>query len=122
MNRRILTAVVAVAVAGALAGGVAYAVGRSDDDSPAESRSERAFMEAHQDEAAVSQDEAEAVALDAQPGTVLESELEGEGGGLIWEVEIDDGTQIHEVTVDAQTGEVLGGESEEAEGSEGDGE
>jgi uncharacterized membrane protein YkoI len=122
MNRRILTAIVTVAVAGALAGGVAYAVGRSDDDSRAESRSERAFMEAHQDEAAVSQDEAEAAALDAQPGTVLESELEGEGGGLIWEVEIDDGTQIHEVTVDAQTGEVLGGESEGAEGSEEDGE
>jgi uncharacterized membrane protein YkoI len=122
MNRRILTAVVAVAVAGALAGGVAYAIGRSDDDSPAESRSERAFTVAHQDEAAVSQDEAEAAALQAQPGTVLESELEGEGGGLIWEVEIDDGTQIHEVTVGAQTGEVLGGESEGAERAEEDGE
>jgi uncharacterized membrane protein YkoI len=122
MNRRILTAVVAVAVAGALAGGVAYAIGGSDDDSPAESRSERAFTEAHQDEAAVSKDEAESAALAAQPGTVLESELEDEGGGLIWEVEIDDGTQIYEVTVDAQTGEILGGENEGAEGGEEDGE
>ena len=122
MNRRILTAVVAVAVAGAFAGGVAYAIGRSDDDSPAESRSERAFTGAHQDEAAVSRDEAEAAALDAQPGTVLESELEAQGGGLIWEVEIDDGTQIHEVTVDAKSGEILGAEREGAEEAEEDGE
>jgi uncharacterized membrane protein YkoI len=121
MRRRILTAIVALAAAGALAGGVAYAVGRSDDDSPAESRSELAFTKAHQDEATVSQDEAEAAALEAQPGMVLESELEAGGNGLIWEVEIDDGTGIHEVTVDAQTGEILGGETEGAEGSEEDG-
>jgi uncharacterized membrane protein YkoI len=97
---------------------VAYAVGRMDDDTPAENRSELAFTKAHQDDAAVSQDKAEATALEAQAGTVLESELEAEGGGLIWEVEIDDGTQIHEVTVDAQTGDVLGGEQEGTEGSE----
>jgi uncharacterized membrane protein YkoI len=119
MKRRILTTLAILAAVGALAGGVAYAVGRSDDDSPSESQSELAFMKAHVDEAAVTQDEAEAAALQAQPGTVLESELEGEGGGLIWEVEIDDGTSIHEVTVDAQTGEVLGGEAEGTEGSEG---
>ena len=122
MNRRIVTAVVAVAVAGALAGGVAYAIGRSDDDSPAESKSERAFTEAHRDEVAVSRDEAEAAALQVRPGTVLESELEAEDGGLIWEVEIQGGNQIHDVTVDAQTGEVLGGETEGPEGAEGDGE
>lgn len=118
-RRRIVTTLIVLAAAAALAGGVAYAVGRSDDDSPSESRSELAFMKAHVDEAAVSQDQAEAAALQAQPGTVLESELEGEGGGLIWEVEIDDGSSIHEVTVDAQTGEVLGGEAEEAEEAEG---
>lgn len=122
MRRRIVTGVVVLAAAGALAGGVAYAVGRTDDDSRAESRSELAFMKAHQDEATVSQEEAETAALEAQPGTVLESELEAGGDGLIWEVEIDDGTEIHEVTVDAQTGEVLGGETEGAEGAEEDGE
>ena len=119
MKRRIVTTLVVLAAVGALAGGVAFAVGRSDDDSPSESRSELAFMKAHVDEAAVTQDEAEAAALQAQPGTVLESELEDEGGGLIWEVEIDDGAGIHEVTVDAQTGEILGGEAEGAEGAEG---
>lgn len=122
MRRRIVTAIIVLAAAGALAGGVAYAVGRSDDDSPAESRSELAFTKAHQDEATVTQDEAEAAALEAQPGTVLESELEAGGDGLIWEVEIEDGTGIYEVTVDAQTGEILGGETEGPEGSEGDGE
>jgi uncharacterized membrane protein YkoI len=122
MRRRIVIATVALAAAGALAGGVAYAMGRTDDDSPAESRSELAFTKAHQDQAAVSQDEAEAAALESQAGTVLESELEAGGDGLIWEVEIDDGTGIHEVTVDAQTGEVLGGEQEGAEGAEEDGE
>jgi uncharacterized membrane protein YkoI len=122
MQRRTLIAVAALAVAGTLAGGVAYAIGSSDDDSPAEKRSERVFTEAHQDDAAVSQEGAESAALRSQPGTVLESELEAEGGSLIWEVEIDDGNQIHEVTVDARTGEVLGGEIEGADGAEEDGE
>lgn len=117
MRRRVAWLVAALAAAGLLAGGAAYAVGGFDDDSPAEEREEQAFTEAHEDEVAVTQARAEATALEAQPGTVLESELEREGGRFVWEVEIADGAAIHEVTVDAQDGIVV---ATEAEGGEDD--
>jgi uncharacterized membrane protein YkoI len=120
MKRRIVWTVAALVVGGALAGGAAYAVGRSNDDTPSEQRAERAFTQAHQDRAAIGRAEAEARALKARPGTVVESELEAGRSGLIWEVEIDDGSALHEVTIDATTGEVLGGEAEGAEGAEAD--
>ena len=119
-NRRLFGLVAVLLAAGAVAGGVAYAVGRSDDDSAAERRSERAFTEAHVDQAAVTQAQAEAAALDAHPGTVIESELENEGNGLVWEVEIDDGTTVREVAVDAKTGRVTGTDVEGSEGSDGE--
>jgi len=117
-KRRLAWLGAAVLVVGGLAGGVAYAARSADDDSPSEARSEQAFMAANLAQAAVGQEEAEAAALAARPGTVLESELEQGAGGLIWEVEIGDGTSIHEVVVDAQSGQVLGTEAEGSEGSE----
>lgn len=118
LERRIASLVGALAAAGVLAGGAALAVGRSDDDSPAERRAERAFTEAHVHQAALSRDQAEAVALGVHPGTVVDSQLEAEGDGLAWEIEVDSGREIWEVTVDAQSGRVLGTESEGSEGED----
>ncbi len=119
MRGRTVGVLTALAAVVALAGGVAFAVGRADDDTPAERQAERAFTAAHEDQAAVDRSEAEAAALEAHPGTVIESELESDGDGLIWEIEIDQGSAIREVTVDAQNGRVLGAEVEGTEGAEG---
>lgn len=119
-RRKIIGLATAALAAGALAGGVAYGVGGTDDDSPAEKRAELEFTRAHQDEATVTKARAEALALEERPGTVLESELEGEGGGLVWEVEIDAGGAVWEVTVDALDGRVLETESEGNEAEEKD--
>ena len=64
---------------------------------------------------------AEEAALGAVPGEVKETELEREGGSPVYEVEVlgEDG-RLHEVAVDAGDGKVLGQETEEDEGSEGD--
>ncbi len=116
--RRKIVAIATVAAVGALAGGVAAAVGRSDDDTAGEERAERAQTRDLLDRAVVGRGEAEAAALEAHPGSVLESELEEEGGRLIWEVEVDAGSTLREVTIDATTGEVLGAEIEGAQGGE----
>ncbi len=64
---------------------------------------------------------AEEAALSAVPGVVEETELEREGGSSVYEVEVagKDG-KLHEVTVSASDGKVLGQETEEDEGSEND--
>ena len=64
---------------------------------------------------------AEEAALGAIPGEVKETELEREGGSRVYEVEVagDDGN-LHEVTVSASDGKILGQETEEDEGAEED--
>ncbi len=64
---------------------------------------------------------AEEAALGAVPGEVKETELEREGGAAVYEVEVagKDG-KLHEVTVSASDGRVLGQETEGDEGSEED--
>jgi uncharacterized membrane protein YkoI len=49
------------------------------------------------------------IALSAQPGTIVDQELEQEGGGsgLRYSFDIKSGGATHEVGVDAQTGKVL---------------
>lgn len=111
----ILTA--ALVAAGAIGGGAAVASGAFDDDAPEERRAEEAFTEEHLARVAVSRAEAEAAALAARPGTVLESNLEDEEGALVWEVEVSDGSRVWEVGVDPQTGEVLGSGGEEDGGA-----
>ncbi len=56
---------------------------------------------------------AEKAALNAVPGEVKETELEREGGSAVYEVEVasEDG-KLHEVTVDASNGRILGQEME----------
>ena len=59
--------------------------------------------------AKVSIDEARAIALKAQPGTISDEELEREkgGSGLRYSFDIKSGGVVYEVGVDAQTGKVL---------------
>ncbi|MEO5886201.1 MAG: PepSY domain-containing protein [Anaerolineales bacterium] len=70
-----------------------------------------------QDQAAITQEEAEAIALAQYPDAkVLATELENEGGTLLYSIELDNGA---EVEVDANTGTVLPAEAET--GAESDG-
>ena len=59
--------------------------------------------------AKVSIDEARAIALKAQPGTISDEELEQEkgGSGLRYSFDIKSSGVMYEVGVDAQTGKVL---------------
>jgi uncharacterized membrane protein YkoI len=62
------------------------------------------------DQAAITQEEAEAIALAQYPGTkVVATELENEGGTLLYSIELDNGA---EVELDANTGTVLPAEAE----------
>jgi hypothetical protein len=74
-----------------------------------------------QDEPKVDRAAAEEAALGAVPGEVKETELEREGGSARYEVEVlgKDG-KLHEVAVDADTGRVLGQETDD-DGSENEG-
>jgi uncharacterized membrane protein YkoI len=65
------------------------------------------------DEAALTPDEASAVAEAANPGTkAVAVELENESGTLVYEVELNNGL---EVMVDAASGDILGTERDEAD-------
>jgi len=74
--------------------------------------------------AAISMEQAQAMALAAHPGArVTESEIEEEDGRLIWSFEIEGGgaSGTVDVEVDAMTGEVLTSEGEEEDDDEEDG-
>jgi uncharacterized membrane protein YkoI len=116
-RRKVFWLLAAMLVLGAAAGGVAAAVG-SSDDSPSETREEQAFTQAHEGEVAVTRADAEAAAIASHPGTIVGTELERQGAGLVWNVEVDDGGRVIEVVVDARDGSVVAGESES--GDDGD--
>lgn len=64
--------------------------------------------------AKVSMEEAIATAKAKFPGQVLEAELENEHGQVVYEIEIASTTgTVTEITVDAQSGDVLGSEIED---------
>jgi len=50
---------------------------------------------------------AEAIALKAAPGKIVESDYEKENGGWRWSFDIRQGTRIHEIGVDAMTGKIV---------------
>ncbi len=68
---------------------------------------------------AVSREAAERSALGRFPGEVQATELDDEAGKVVYNVEIlgDDGN-LHEATVDAESGDVLGSETEDRDGTE----
>ena len=66
--------------------------------------------------AKLSMEEAIATANAKFPGQVLEAELENEHGQAVYEIEIASTTgTVTEITVDAQSGELLGSEVEDQE-------
>ena len=65
--------------------------------------------EAMAKDAKISLPEAQAIALKAQPGTIVDTELEKESGGsgLRYSFDVKSGTTTYEVGVDAETGKLL---------------
>lgn len=117
LNRWIALAAIALLVVGAL-GAIAYIVFAqgpgTDRDEASESQDNSAVL---QDQAAITQEEAEAIALAQYPDAkVLATELENEGGTLLYSIELDNSA---EVEVDATTGTILPAETET--GTESDG-
>lgn len=51
--------------------------------------------------------EAQAIALKAAPGTVVDSEYEKENGAWRYSFDIRQGKRIHEIGVDANTGKIV---------------
>ena len=91
------TLITAIVVASAISGGSWIAAANANTD-----KAEQAAQ------ATIAQDQAVNIALQAVPGTVIESEFESEDGVTLWEIEIlDANQQVTEVEVDANTGEIL---------------
>jgi len=84
-----------------------------------EDRDDTAEAQSLKERATVSREDAEQSALGRFPGEVQDSELDDEAGRVVYNVEIlgDDGN-LHEATVDATSGDVLGSETEGRDGAE----
>ena len=109
-NRWIALAAIALFLVGVM-GAVAYkayAQGPTTDGN--ETFESQDNNPALQGQAGITREEAEAIALAGYPGAnVLATELEKEGGILLYSIELDNGA---EVEVDAKTGTVLPDEAE----------
>ena len=110
INKWIALAVIALLVVVAM-GAITYTTfaqgpGTNGDDASESSDNGAAL----QGQAAITQEEAEAIALTQYPGAkVVSAELENEGGLLLYSFDFDNGV---EVEVDANTGVVLLAETE----------
>ncbi|WP_433476344.1 PepSY domain-containing protein [Spirillospora sp. CA-142024] len=105
--KNVVIAAVTVVSLMAAGGGVAFAVGSGQADPLKERKQEAAFTAAHVGQAKVSRDDAVSTAQKAHSGRVVDVHLQDEGHGLRWEVKPDDGKHVHEVQIDAQTGEIV---------------
>jgi Peptidase propeptide and YPEB domain len=76
--------------------------------------------EAEPTEVVLSEQDAARIALEEEPGEILDSELENEDGLMVYEFEIQQADGIREVEVDANTGAIL--ENQIDEGYEDEGE
>ncbi|MEE8600268.1 PepSY domain-containing protein [Euzebya tangerina] len=81
----------------------------ADDDEGEESEADEAAENAAlAEQASLSAADAEAAATAAVPGTAAPAELEDEDGTVVYEVEVtDEAGTVHEVIIDANTGDVL---------------
>jgi uncharacterized membrane protein YkoI len=113
MRRKLTLLLATVVGAGLVASGVALAQRTPDEDEPAERRTQEAFTRANEDKLEVTQAEAEAIARRAHAGSVVSIHLEDDGSGLEWEIEVDDGSALWELNVNAQTGRVLDSEADD---------
>lgn len=116
INRWIALALIALLAVGAVAavGYTAYAQGGgTDSDDASESEESGAAL---QGQTGITQEQAEAIALKLHPGAkVTATELEREGGRLLYSIELDNGA---EVELDANDGTVLPAEMESGTDSE----
>lgn len=72
-------------------------------------------------DAKIARAEAERIALERAPGTILEVELERERGRLLYEIEIRlDSGVVREIGVDAETGEIVSDEIEDEDDDDDD--
>lgn len=55
----------------------------------------------------ITEERAKEIALERVAGKVIDFETEREGNRIVYGVEVDDGTEIAEVEIDASTGEIL---------------
>lgn len=110
INRWIALVAIALLVVGAL-GAVVYSVYAqgpiTDGDEASETQDNNPAL---QGQAGITREEAETIALTQYPGAkVLATELEKEGGRLLYSIELDNGA---EVEVDANDGTSLPAEAE----------
>ena len=69
----------------------------------------------------ISKETAEAAAKAAHPtANVIESKLEREEGFLVWQVDMNDGKQLVQLSIDPISGQVLAAEVDEDDGNDGD--
>lgn len=117
INRWIAPATIALLVVGAMAA-VVYTTYAQDSTTDGDEVSELYDHNAAlQGQADITREEAEAIALAQYPGaSVVATELENEGGKLLYSIELDNGA---EVEVDAKDGTPLPAEAEtDSEGSD----
>lgn len=110
INRWIALALIAMLIVGVMTTitYTTFAQGSGTDNDDASETQENST--ALQGQAVITQEEAEAIALAHHPGAnVSATELENEGGTLLYSVELDNGA---EVEVDATSGTVLPQEAE----------
>ncbi|MFD9545323.1 PepSY domain-containing protein [Streptomyces sp. NPDC060022] len=108
MQRNI--AVIAVAAAVLIGGGAAAAAAFTDNESSggnsSSSRKDSAPVAVTGDSVTV--DDAVAAALKAVPGRVIEAELDDDGNGPVWELDVYGSDKVwHDVKVDADNAKVL---------------
>jgi len=70
--------------------------------------------------ATVKTEQAEALALKAVPGTIIETEIEEENGVLLYSIEIQTADGIREVEINAENGAVVAIENEDDEDDDDD--
>ena len=76
--------------------------------------------EAEAADVSLSEQEAVRIALVAAPGKVIDSELENDDGIMVYEFEIQQGDNIREVEVDANTGAILENKIDDGDENEGE--
>jgi uncharacterized membrane protein YkoI len=110
VNRKVLLALVALVVLSIFAGVLVAAQAPQPVPDTEEDGEEESLASPSQ--AALTQDEAVAIAEEYAGSTAASVELEHEGGAVVYSVELEDGS---EVEVDGNTGDIL-----EVEGAGGD--
>ncbi len=122
LRKQIGLGIAGLVFAGSAVGAVAMAGGTFKSDDPKETKEEAVYTRAHRDEVSVSKKQAEAAALKAHPGKAFDTHLQDEGQGLVWEVKVDDGSNVWEVQIDGNTGAIVSDQNEASDNDTGENE